>query len=600
MKNNILVLVMMLALAVSCEDVELLNLTPHDALTIEEAFITEENLIMYTNGFYEMDMTFPVARAIHGHPTTAGYYRHPWISDNMGDICGTGPLAEEYYVPGVYSPEDDDFWGWADLRRINLFLDNYYRSEAPENVKNHHAGLARWFRAKFYYDKVRRYGDVPWIGRSLDTDDALLYKARDPRTLVMDSVLADLNFAIEHLTSQKDNTSSTVTKWVALGLKARICLFEGTMRKYHPGLELSGTADFWLQEAADAVEELMQSGQYYLYSTGNPDSDYHKVFVSHNVINSEVMLALMHDEDELVFNASTNFYSNEGGRYLNFLLKRFVNTYLNIDGSRFTDVPGYDTIFFTREVKNRDMRLKQTIRTPEYERADGSNPAPYATHAASLYHPVKWSDPDPYYDSFGRDVNDVPLMRWAEMLLIYAEAKAELGTFTETDWNNTIGLLRERAGITNTSMPTTACTYLQEYFYEGVNDPVILEIRRERAIELALEAFRWNDLIRWRQAHNVERPFDGAWVPAMNEYYDLNENGKPDICFVSEVPDDVVSGVFYMVISPDRGIALSEGDHGNILYKIGQTREFPDYKYFMPIPNLELLLNDNLEQTEGW
>ena len=94
-------------------------------------------------------------------------------------------------------------------------------------------GIARFFRSLFYYDEAMRFGDVPWYGSTLGVSDSVqLSKASDPQAMVMDSVLSDLNFAIENITAI-DATCSQVTKFVALAYKSRICLFEGTFRKYH-------------------------------------------------------------------------------------------------------------------------------------------------------------------------------------------------------------------------------------------------------------------------------------------------------------------------------------------------------------------------------
>ncbi|MGI6572674.1 MAG: RagB/SusD family nutrient uptake outer membrane protein [Fermentimonas sp.] len=596
--KKILVIIAAMVLMSSCVN-DMLDTKPLDALTKEQAFATEQNLRMYITSLYEMPGTFPPGHFIFGFPSHTGIQEFQYVTDARSDLTFNGQFVEKYYVPGAYTPEDEAFWYWDELRRINYFIENYYISSASAEIKNHYAGIAKWFRAKFYFDKVKRFGDVPWYSSPLNTEDEDLYKSRDPRTLVMDSVLADLNYAINNIFSQKDNSSTTVTKWVALGLKSRICLFEGTFRKYHHELGLSNTADFWLQQAADAALEIINSGLYSLNMTGNPNKDYHSLFITDYVVSNEVMLTNAYSDDLEIRHSSTNTYSNIGGRYMTSLNKRFVNTYLNIDGSRFTDIPGYDTIFFTREVKNRDLRLSQTIRTPSYVRLDGSTPAPYGGVSTTLYHPIKWSHPDPIFDELGRNVNDIPLMRYAEILLNYAEAKAELGTFTNDDWDKTIGLLRKRAGIIDTSMPKTIDPYLKENFYENVSSIAIMEIRRERAIELILERFRWDDLIRWRQAHNLEKETDGIYVPEMNQLYDLNGDGKPDISFVSATPSNVVEGVFYMIIN-NTSIGLSEGDKGRIITKPTVVKEFPYYKYFAPIPTVQISLNPNLKQNEGW
>ncbi len=600
MKHNILALVLGLALTSSCVN-DLLDTAPFDSLTPDQTFASEQSIALYINQLYAMQLTMPPAEHVIGSPYQ-NYLRSLFHLAEGNDITYNALFVEEYYNPGAYTPDDEPFWNWGDLRKINYFLDGCKTSKVPANIRNHYIGIARWFRAKFYFEKVMRFGDVPWYSSVIGSNSEDLYKARDPRTLVMDSVLSDINFAVANISNVKDNSSTRITKWVALGLKTRICLTEGTFRKYHTELGLTATADAWLREAVDAGNQLMQSKQYTIYNTGNPDKDYRNLFVSDNVINTEVMLCIAHSDAETTWNHSSYRYSINGGSYSPSLTKRIVNTYLNIDGSRFTDIPGYDTIFFTREVKNRDLRLQQTIRTPSYLRTDGVVHGPIASVFPTLYHPMKWQNSNPYYDAIIRDVNDISLMRYAEVLLNYAEAKAELGTFTESDWNATVGELRKRAGIQNTSMPSTLDPYLKANFYENVTSPVIMEIRRERAIELILEEnneTRWRDLMRWKLGLNVEKDCDGIYVPGMDKLYDLTGDGAPDICFVSATPANPVKGVYYMKVN-NNVVELSEGTKGRLIFKPNMVKEFPDYKYYAPIPITEIVLNPSLKQNEGW
>lgn len=184
------------------------------------------------------------------------------------------------------------------------------------------------------------------------------------------------------------------------------------------------------------------------------------------------------------------------------LTRSFVNTYLMRDGSRFTDKAGYETMTFPQEVKDRDCRLKQTIRTPGYKRIDKDKEItvlPDFTITLSGYHMMKWSLDNTFYDGQAEATNAMPIFRYAEILLIYAEAKAELGEFTSDIWNKTIKLLRERAGV-NGKEPETADTYMQETYYPNISDKYLLEIRRERAIELIAEDRRYDDLMRWKAA----------------------------------------------------------------------------------------------------
>src|SRR5690606_26934785 len=212
------------------------------------------------------------------------------------------------------------------------------------------------------------------------------------------------------------------------------------------------------------------------------------------------------------------------------------------------------------------------------------------------YQPVKFTLDSKGFDGDNINDNSIPIIRYAEVLLNYAEAKTELGTFTSADWDATIKKLRERAGITNTSMPATADTYLQNTYFPNMSDPVLLEIRRDRGIEMVLEGSRFDDLLRWGRGEILEMPYEGIYVPAMNTLYDLNEDGKPDVSFVDEVPSTKVPGVVYVKI--DNGaIKLSEGTKGNLLWQTNQNKEWDDYKYFYPIPYNEIVLNSNLEQN---
>ncbi|SDD11747.1 RagB/SusD family nutrient uptake outer membrane protein [Niabella drilacis] len=571
---------------------KVLDKNPVDSLTPSQAFSSEQNLQLYVNSFYQM---LPNALKITG--ANAGTLEDYYISgDIMSDVTAWSQNLP--YLTGGYTSKVAQGWDWGNLRNINYFLEHYRAAPVPDARKEHFGGIARFFRAWFYFDKVKRFGNVPWYGKVLTSGDSLLYKKADPRTLVMDSVLADINGAVQTISDKKDNSASNITKWVALALKSRICLFEGTFRKYHPELGLAASANAWLKDAADAAAEIMNSNLYSLVSSNNPAKDYRSLFISENPVSAEVMLAAVYNNNLKKWNNVTGFFSDYG-QYQPVLIKRFMNTYLNIDGTPFTDKPGFDTIRFSGEVKGRDARLAQTIRTPGYKRTDGSAAAPYLGAAYTGYQILKFSIDDKAYDLNGQGYNSIPIIRYAEVLLNYAEAKAEAGDLTGGDWNKTIALLRQRAGITNTAMPATVDGYLKDNFYTDINSVPVMEIRRERAIELVAEGFRYDDLKRWKAAKLLEKEKDGMYVPEMNKLYDLNEDGKADVSFVAANPANPVAGVYYFVID-NKTTKLSLGDHGRILWQANMVRQFDDYKYFAPIPYNELLINPNLQQNAGW
>ena len=554
---------------------------PMDKLVPSSFFKTEADLALYSNSFYQRMM--PSALTV----TT---------DDEMADY--TSKNQSPMFIAGAYTSVNEGSWNWTDLRNINYFLEQCNNPDIPEEARNHYIGIARYFRATFYFGMVQRFGDVPWYSKTLSTDDPDLYKPRDPRVNVMDSVLADLNFACTNIRDTKDETASIITRQVALAMKSRICLFEGTFRKYHTELGLQNSVNAWLKEAADAARSVMDNKKYAVYDTGNPEKDYRTLFTSENPVSEEVMLAVVYNNalrrwHEVTWKFNSATYGSRWG-----LNKQFVNTYLMNDGSRFTDKLGYDTIQFVREMKDRDCRLAQTIRSLGYKRSDGSAAPPNFGYTFTGYHILKFSLDDKRLDGVAESYNSIPLLRYAEVLLNYAEAKAELGEMNDAIWNETIALLRRRANV-NTLVPAVPDAYLQSVYFPEISDKYLLEIRRERGIELVYEGLRYSDLLRWKKGKLLEMQWKGIHVPAKNLPMDLDGNGTPDVAFVDEVPAEKIPGVIYYVIDGEAS-RLTEGNKGFVTWRDDEERSFDDKKYYHPISNADMVLNTQLKQNEGW
>lgn len=578
LKNICLLLVLALLLG-SCKD--FLDREPFDKLVPASFFNTETDLSLYSNSFYQ-DFV-PSALSIVQE-------------DEMGDF--TSKTNSPTFIAGNFSAVDQGRWSWFKLRNINYFLEHYNNPAIPEEARLHYAGIARFFRAYFYFDMVKTYGDVPWYGKTMAPNDADLYKDRDARTLVMDSVLADLDFAIANIRVPKDPSSTMITKWVALGLKSRICLFEGTFRKYHIELKLATTADTWLQESAKASKEIIDGQQYTLHSTGNANKDYRALFTAEAPVVSEVMWSNVYNnalkrwhEVTWKFNSAT-FGSRWG------LNKQFVNTYLQVDGTRFTDKANYDEKLFVEEMKNRDPRLGQSIRSLGYTRTDGSAAPPNFGYTFTGYHLLKFSLDEKRLDGLGESYNSVTMMRYAEILLNYAEASAELGLMNTALWDQTIGALRKRAGVA-ADEPKAADPYLQAVYFPEIGDKHLLEVRRERGIELLYEGFRYRDLLRWKKGKLLEMEWRGIYVPGLNIEMDLDGNGSPDVSFVNAIPAQTTANVVYYVVD-GTAAKLSQGTKGHLIWRADENREFSDKKYYRPISNADLVDNRNLTQNPGW
>lgn len=554
-------------------------------------FGSEAGLELYTNSFVDV---LPSVRAIiHG--------------DAMSDY-GARRTVPDFIREGAFTPTTSNSWPWGALRNINYFLVNNVDPAVPEEIREHYNGIARFYRAWFYFDKVKRFGDVPWIDRPLAPDDEQLFAERDPRSVVMEHVLEDIDYAIEHITSEDDPSRTTVTKDVALALKSRIALFEGTFRKYHrDGLAagLESSIGFWLEQAADAARQVMDRGNFSLYETGGTEESYRQLFSSESAPASEVMLAYVHDVD-LGVRHDANWLYTSGTFGVGFSFVRpFIHTYLNIDGTPFTDTPGYETMTFMDEVRDRDRRLQQTIRLGDYTRINAGVEVPgppLFSQTLTGYQPIKWTLDDVGIDGGRNNTNDVAIFRYAEVLLNYAEAKAELGTLTAADWERTVGALRRRAGVTGglTSLPSRADPYLQATYFPDIADPVILEVRRERGIELVLEGLRFYDIIRWKRGELMEMEWRGFYVPALNEHMDLNEDGMPDVYFyIGTPPENQIDGVFYLDVGADPRV-LSDGASGELVWLNNIPRAWEEKKYLYPIPAVHLQANPNLGQNPGW
>lgn len=578
MKRYFIIIAIGLALFTSCKK-DFLDRLPESSISPQKFFNTENDLIIYTNSFYN-DL-----------PGTS-VYSDDNNSDNVEPSAISTLMAGKTTVPGDASSAG---WTWGSLRNINYFLENYNHAQISGTLKNKYAGLARFFRAWFYFNKMKRFGDMPWYSTSLDVNSPELYKARDPRTLVTDSIVADLNFAIQSLDTK--TSISRVTKWTALALKARVCLFEGTYRKYHTEMGLQSSASDLLKLSYQAADQLMTSGTYKLYTTGHPDVDYQNLFIAESAIPDEIILAEVYDAAMSKLHAANGVFitatlGNPG------LTKPLINSYLMKDGTSFTLKPGYDNLMFAQEVQGRDPRLSQTIRTPGYTRIGTTAVLiPDFTNALTGYQCIKYVT-GTNQDGFTTNTNDLPDFRYAEVLLNFAEAKAENGELSQADVDRSINLLRARVGVAALQLSNIQTDPYQQQLYTNVTDPKIIEVRRERRVELAMEGFRYYDILRWKEGHLLADTFQGMYF-SRKGIFDLDGNGVNDFAIVDAKPATPDKTLQYYILGTDH--TLSNGSSGNIIVHPSLTKTFTDPKnYLYPLPTTELVLNPNLKQNTGW
>lgn len=582
-----------------------LNELPVSSVGKDAIFGSESGLRTYSWSFYN---ALPTGNDLH------------YQESSMVDFLATNSLST-YVLKNAYSETNSGGWSWGTLRNINYFIANCNDEKVSETVRNNYIGLARFFRAYFYYDKVRTFGDVPWIDKPLDVSDEELFAPRDSRELVMEKVYEDLQFACENITTTTDATGSLVTKWVAYAFASRIALFEGTYRKYHK-LNLTTSADTWLQRAVTNADYIMTNSGKKLYTAAGAKASYRTVFTSNNPVTDEVLMAVCSSLTlSVTHDANWKWTSATYGSRAN-MIRQYINTFLQTDGTPYTSRTGWETETFFEECQNRDARLGQIIRVPGYTREGKIALPDYGAYARLGYQPLKFCVDATDGDTQSKNVNALSLFRYAEVLLNFAEAKAELGTLTDNEWAITIGALRARAGITGglNTKPTMVDSYLQSTYFPTVSDPVILEIRRERSIELVLEGFRFDDLRRWKSGELLKNmSWHGIYIPAINKALDMDNNGTPDVIYYtseqelahakSEIDWSKYSSTCAVVgISTDpqsSNLQVKKADKGDGYYLTWDTqndskRVWGNKQYLYPIPALVMVKNPNIVQNTGW
>lgn len=602
MKKIIFVNCLLMFLITACND-EFMDRAPETSIGTEKFFNTEDDLAMYIYGLYDFSGVW--------NYSNDGYY----TTDNAAN---TGNTELQTMMTGnPTSLTITTGWDWERLRNINLFLENADKAQVTDEIKNHYMGLARFFRARFYLEKVKRYSDVPWYDHVIQIDNEEdLMKARDPRDLVIGKIFEDFQFAAGHVIN--DQPEGAIDNRVVLSVVARAALYEGTFRKYHSELDAGSTANQYLSLAVEAAGKVMTDGGFSLYTTGHPESDYGSLFTSEDLTgNPEVILPVIYKDNVI----NSGWWAFMFGNYEVSPSKDLLQAYLMNDGSFYSQQADYETYSIIREFDSRDPRLKQTyafpgyvlVNTDTYSQGGGIYIQQLQKNFTG-YHQIKGFVNNK--DATVQNNVDFPLIRYAEILLIYAEAKAELGTLTQSDLDQTVNLIRSRAGMPPLTM-NPPVDPVQQSRYPNLGNSTsqwaeLLEIRRERRIELALEGYRYDDLMRWKAGKLTEKEPVGLYFPGLGKY-DLTGDGVEDIKLISNTESipaaDAkeknalgVTLVYYRVgtFGSDASFYLENGTSGYIV-AVKDRGTFIDPKYYYrPVPASDVALNPNLTQIFGW
>ena len=584
---NILSAGLLLATAVSfssCDD--FLTRDPQDTVTDVPSFWNnEENLRTSFLDYYTY--FFPGYRSTWERADNfAETNVADWTDDNAQEVATL--------FTKVAPTSDAGNWNFKKIRNMNLLLSRIQSSTLGEEAKNHWSGVARLFRAMEYAKLVQKFGDVPYYDAVVgSTDNEQLYRARDPRTTVMDKVNEDLAFACANIRVNDGTKGLTVNRAVAQGFASRIMLFEGTWQKYHANN--TAKAAEYLKAAKDYAAALMQTNAYSIAPS------YKSLTTSEDLAGNPEIIMYRSYVENVVMHSLMSFQNTE--MEMSSPSRSFIDAFLTKNGLPIhqagnTDYKGKE---FAKEIQNRDPRLADNIDEESGLRLNGVA----AVYAASGYYANRYVNKDLINKPGGMsntNTTDAPVMKLNEVMLNYIEAAAELAdlgqyTLTQADFDKTINAIRDRQ---STQMPhvTLAGNALKVNGVE-INDPdrdatvtpILWEIRRERRVELAYEGLRFNDLRRWGKL----------------EYADMVKNKKLNMgAWINKADYPENAEALAKITLCDENGNIVTGNEGYIMpiTEVAKMRQMADKDYLYPIPVDQITMYEThgfkLTQNPGW
>ncbi len=551
----------------SCDD--MLDKTPRSEFSNTPAFWSNSNSVeSYSNTLYENYSGY-------GQGGSGGWFYFKSLSDDQAD-----PNFENWTFTTI--PNTSSYWSSAftEIRRCNYIIEGMAMSSLDDAVKKNYEAIARLNRAWQYFNLVRQYGDVQWYDKViLDPNDEAVNQPRTDRDLVIDNVVADLDYAINNLTTTK--AGNAWSKHMALAMKSDVCLFEGSYCKYRTQADNGKAADparaeKYFKLCVEASEQLMAAG----YSlTKNYGEVYNSVDLSNN---SEVIFWRNYHKD--VLGHSTVDYTT-GSTAQKGITKDAVDAFLFRDGKPLatTTLDKDDKAYLNKDgdyslvkmLSTRDKRLSvlidsiasfkghgwvrggKTQKTAEMTSSTAYTIQKYDNFAMGADNPIL------YRNGIGSGYTDAPIYWISVIYLNYAEAKAELGTLTQTDLDNTINKLLARADVPAMDLNPQA----DPANNHGVNN-LLWEIRRCRRCELMTDNwYRYWDLVRWHQLDKLDS----------GKYPNINRGAN-------------LSNVTDCQATLDGGYVVATG----------KTRSFDKKYYFWPIPQNQCSLSPATVQNDGW
>ncbi|ANE51867.1 RagB/SusD family nutrient uptake outer membrane protein [Flavisolibacter tropicus] len=488
---------------------KILDRPPLTELNDETAWTSEGNLKLYANKYYPS--FFPGYGLGFDYTESAlmGYQ----FSDDVFLLGNQSNFTRA--VP------NSSIWSMSQIRSINIMLDRIesrMKEILSSEAYNHWVGIGRFFRGLEYADLATRFGDVPYydhVPSDVDKDD--LYKPRTPRNDVMNAVYEDLKFALSNV--RLNDGDQYVNRYVVAGFTSRVALREGAWQKYY--YHNNEQARKFFQLAEEAANMIISSGKYDIVT------DFRTLFTSNTLAgNKDVVFYRHYDPAVNILHAvasNNNLSESVAFGPTTDLIKSFIC----VDGNAWQNSTEAAANDFTlsKMIQTRDSRFEATFYTTK---PTNKNRASYwyinKFLPRSVAATVEAGGAPPAEFTSSKNQTDYPVFRYAEALLNWVEAKAELGTASQGDIDKSINKIRNRPlaqeaidkGVKKTASLNLATLPNDPKRDPGV-DALLWEIRRERRMEFAFEYGRYEDLKRWGKLAYMDTDankdlLSGGWV----------------------------------------------------------------------------------------
>lgn len=521
-----------------------LDLYPETNLTDAAFWKTPADLVAACNTMY------------NGLPGLAYGYQ-----DNYSDIA-YGAAANNISDGSRLASADIAEWtdAFTMIRRSNTILEKSVNVTGDSATLAKAIGEAYFFRAWAYFELVKRFGDVPLILRTFDIDDTLITAHRTPRATVIASIYSDLDKAAANCPATEKQAVAEygrITSGAASAFKSRVALFEGTREKFFN----YGNANADLTIALQAAQKVMDNTNYGLFKYSKADSSYFYLFQlpADGKANKENIMVRIYGVDKTNSLTYTNISRDLEQAYMT-PTRAMLDLYLYKDGLPIGKSPLQQPQTNTlSEFQNRDPRAGMTVFNKNLFYVTAAYKPNY-DYTKTGYKVAKWFNAVSFNDKMS--YTDFALIRYAEVLLNYAEAKYELNeSISDDDLNNTINKIRNRSGLNPLAPLSNAFVSTN-----GLN--MREEIRRERTVELAFEGFRYWDLLRWKKAE-------------------------------TELPKVVLGTKYFPTEASVSNPSLDA--NGYVITQAASKRAFrTDRDYLWPLPTKEFGLNPNLDPNPNW